>query len=305
MKALVVGYGSIGQRHARLATDLGCDTAVVSGHANDHPHCYSTLDAALNAWKPAYVVIANQTSDHYASFAQLVNLGFTGRVLVEKPLFGEAHPLPATKFSHAAVAYNFRCHPLVMALASTLAAAKVTAATLHVGQWLPDWRPNRDYRLSYSAKRGGGGGVLRDLSHELDLALHLFGPWRSLTATGGKFSDLEIETEDTFSVSLVAERCPSVDVTMNYLDKPARRQIAAITDLGRFVLDFLAGTLTKDGVVVRQEAVERDHTYRAQHQAMLDGTCAKLCTLREGLDVLELIAAAERANATHAKVAAA
>jgi len=305
MKALVVGYGSIGQRHARLVTELGCETAVVSSHANDYAHRFPTLDHALREWAPEYVVIANQTSDHYASFSQLGDASFTGRVLVEKPLFDDIRPLPAAMFSHAAVAYNLRYHPLVIALADALRDATITEATLHVGQWLPDWRPGRDYRLSYSAKRSGGGGVLRDLSHELDLALHLFGSWTSLTATGGKFSDLEIETEDTFAIVLASERCPSVTVTMNYIDKPARRQITATTTRGRFVADFMAGTLTKDDVVIRQETVHRDHTYLAQHRAMLDGKSDTLCSLREGLAVVELIAAAEQANATHTKVAAA
>ena len=86
MKTLVVGYGSIGSRHARLLTSLGCEVAVVSSRDIDHPVRYRTLADALS-WKPDYVVIANRTSQHYQTLKELAASGFTGTVLVEKPLF--------------------------------------------------------------------------------------------------------------------------------------------------------------------------------------------------------------------------
>ena len=64
MKALVVGYGSIGSRHARLLAMLGCEVAVVSSRDIDFPIHYRTLTDGLSG-KPDYVVIANRTSQHY------------------------------------------------------------------------------------------------------------------------------------------------------------------------------------------------------------------------------------------------
>ena len=40
--------------------------------------------------------------------------------------------------------------------------------------YLPDWRPSRDYKESYSASVEQGG-VVRDLVHEIDYCNYLFG----------------------------------------------------------------------------------------------------------------------------------
>ena len=44
-----------------------------------------------------------------------------------------------------------------------------------VGHDLKKWRPDINYKDSVSAKKSLGGGALRELSHEIDLATHLFG----------------------------------------------------------------------------------------------------------------------------------
>jgi predicted dehydrogenase len=299
MRALVIGYGSIGQRHTRILKDLDCETAVVSRRVDlqDAPRGFPNLGAGLAGWRPEYVVIANETSAHHAAVKELATAGYAGRVLVEKPLFERVYDFPGSSFRLAAVAYNLRFHPVVGVLREALMGRGIREAELHVGQWLPDWRPSADYRNSYSAKKSGGGGVLRDLSHELDLALHLFGPWASMTATGGHSGALEIETEDNFEIRLQTTSGASVRIVMNYLDRPPQRTIAAKSDAGTFHADLLMGTLENDGKTLVHSAVGRDDTYRSQHLAMINGDATTLCTVEEGLDVVRMIEAAERSNA--------
>lgn len=298
MKALVVGYGSIGQRHARILQDLGCETAIVSRRADlKELPCFGTVETGLAAWRPEYVVVANRTSEHHGAVMELAAAGYTGRVLVEKPVFEKTYAFPRGRFSCAAVAYNLRFHPVVDALRIALAKHTVSVANLHVGQWLPDWRPGVDYRQSSSAKKADGGGALRDLSHEIDLALHLFGPARSLTATGGRSGKLEIETEDRYDIRLQTDQVAAVRVTLNYLDQPAKRTMEVASDIGTFRADLIRGTLTKDDDLLLQTHVERDDTYRTQHLAMISGDTRTLCAIEDGLAVVRLIEAAERSNA--------
>ncbi len=295
MKALVIGYGSIGQRHARLLAELGCQVAVMSRRSIEFSPCYSDLSEALARWQPDYVVVANRTSEHHQTIEALVQYGFQGRVLVEKPLFNRSSELSTHAFSQAAVAYNLRCHPLLTKLKFFLGdSAKLVTANIYVGSYLPDWHPNMDYRQNYSAKKSEGGGVLRDLSHELDYVLWLFGPWLRLTALGGHFSQLEIDSDDACSLLMETERCPLVAIHMNYLNRVRRREISVNTAHHTVRVDLIKNTIEINGV---QEAfsMELDDTYRAQHQAMLDGNIEGLCTLGEAMETLFTIEAAEQA----------
>ena len=303
MKALVIGYGSIGKRHVRLLTELGCQVAVVSRRSIDFIPRYSDLTQALSDWQPEYVVVANRTSEHHQTIESLVQLGFQGRLLVEKPLFDRPSALSRLSFSLTAVAYNFRCHPLLMKLKSLLDdSAQLVTANIHVGSYLPVWRSNTDYRQGYSAKKTQGGGVLRDLSHELDYTLWLFGPWQWLTATGGHLSSLEIDSDDAYTLLMETQRCPLVSIHMNYLDRIPRREILVNTDQHTVRVDLINNTIAIDGVV-ESVTVERNETYHAEHQAMLTGNAAGLCTLEEAMETLITIKAAERAAVSHTWIA--
>jgi len=295
LKALVIGYGSIGRRHARVLMELGCRVAVVSRRSVVFEPSYSELSQALSAWQPDYVVVASKTSEHFQTVEDLTQHGFRDCVLIEKPLFDQPAEMPKHNFSHVAVGYNLRCHPLLRRLKSFVNdAGNILTAHVYVGSFLPHWRPETDYRKSYSAKRKDGGGVLRDLSHELDYVLWLFGPWNKLTAHGGRFSGLEIDTEDAFSLLMETEYCPLVSIHMNYLDRVPRREIIMNTNRHTCWVDLVKNKITFNGVE-ESVTVARDDTYRVEHTAMLEGNIEGLCTVEEAMETLATIQAAEQA----------
>lgn len=295
MKALVIGYGSIGSRHARVLSELGCDTAVISRRSVDFPVVFGEMESALSRHQPEYLVIANPTNQHHQVLQMLAAAGYSGRVLVEKPLFGGSMSVPLNAFRSLSVAYNLRFHPLIQRLHDLLAGETVISVQAYVGQFLPDWRPATDYRCSYSAKAAEGGGALRDLSHELDYLGWLFGTWSAVTAVGGHLSSLEIDSDDLFVLLMQTDRCPVVSVQVSYLDRVPRRRVTINTQHHAIEVDLVAGVLQIDGKV-ETVVVERDHTYREMHRAALSGNLAALCTVEEGLATLQLIEAAERAN---------
>ena len=173
-KVLVVGYGSIGRRHADILQKIGCEVAVVTRQpVNDYP-VFSQIKDGLANVRPEYVVIAVETGRHVEMIEVLSKLGFGGKVMVEKPLAGRKYSPPSKVFSRLAVAYNLRFHPVLLALRAKLQGLKILAVDVRAGQHLSEWREGRDFRQSYSASRDLGGGVIRDLSHELDYLLWLF-----------------------------------------------------------------------------------------------------------------------------------
>ena len=294
MKALVIGNGSIGQRHARLLGELKADVAVVSRRDVAAARRYETLAQALADGHPDYVVIASRTSEHGADLTALADADFRGAVLVEKPLFGTVRNVSDNAFKSLHVAYNLRFHPVLQAFRQSIGDRPILAFSTHTGQYLPDWRPGTDYRQGYSAHRAEGGGVLRDLSHELDYTTWLCGPWRRVAALGGRFSQLEIDSDDVFSLLMQTENCPAVTVHVNYLQDTPQRELVAITDTGTVRADLIANTVSI-GNDIKTLNVERDESYLAQHRSILETGEGDACSAAQGLEVEMLIAAAEQA----------
>ncbi len=295
MNCLIIGYGSIGARHANILKEMGHSVHVVSKRdITDFP-CYKSIKEALQNKGFDYVIISNETYNHYNRFVELNELGYSGKLLIEKPVFLEPCSLPQSGYENVFIAYNLRFHPVVQKLREFLNGKEIYSIQVYVGQYLPDWKPGTDYTESYSASKAQGGGVLRDLSHELDYINWIADGWKRVAAIGGKFSDLQIDSDDVFVLLLEMEDCPVASVQMNYLDRKARREIIVNMKDHTIKADLIHSTLEIDGEMTMFE-VEKDLTYTIQHNAILNGDYNTACTLKQGMDVLNLIHAAELAS---------
>ena len=301
MRVVIVGCGSIGLRHATLASAAGHDVMCVTRRNDIHMPHTAYLQEALQ--KPAdLVIIASPTDKHGSDLSEIhsvltQNTSRVKRILVEKPLYAlasQAPGLPGEDQPNIFVAYNLRFHPGIRRLHSLLAGKILTHISFYAGQYLPDWRPGTDYRTCYSAVAEQGGGVLRDLSHELDLACYFSGPWQRMTALGGRFSELEISSDDTFTILSQHAHCASVCIHLNYLDRIPRREMVVQYSGGSAYLDLINNTLLWEGQS-ESFAVERNTTYQVQLDAMLGSDEALACTYAEGLELVRFIEAAEKA----------
>ncbi len=291
-KSLVVGYGSAGMRHARVLQALGREVAVVSRRPLELEPTYQDLAAALSAEQPENVVIANETVQHLGTLADLAGHGYRGSVLVEKPLASGYGPLPDHGFERLAVGYQLRFHPVVRRLRELLAETRPIAVQAYVGQHLATWRPDRPYAESYSSRAEAGGGALRDLSHEIDLLLWLFGGWKRIAALGGNHGALDIDSDDAFAILLETEACPIVSLQLNYLDHPGRREILVNGAERTIHADLLNACIAVDGAKENFET-STDQLCRAMHEAFLGQGAAELCSPGEAQDVMRAIEATE------------
>ncbi|BCS87545.1 Gfo/Idh/MocA family protein [Pseudodesulfovibrio sediminis] len=290
MLALIIGYGSIGARHARLLNEMGHEIACVTGNPDCPYTVYSSIEDALAETQPWLAIVSTATVNHYANLQALRQADFTGRILVEKPLFQNSCECDAV--DTVCVAYNLRFHPLATRTRELLTGQRILNAQFHVGQYLPDWRPGTDYSTSYSASSALGGGVLRDLSHELDLAQFLLGKWKRVTAVGGKFSDLNIDSDDQFSILMETASCPATSIHMDYLSRTPRRGFDITTPDMSLRADFINNILLVDGSI-EDHPSERDTTYRNQLQALVTDA-PHLCSFEQGLEIVRLIEAIEK-----------
>ena len=284
----VIGYGSIGRRHERILKDQGCDVAVVSRRDIEVDFLYKRIADVVKDFEPEYAIVSNETFLHHNTISQLASSGYKGKVLVEKPLFTTAQEVPIHEFCEIRVAYNLRLHPVILRLREILVGQKILSMSCYVGKYLPDWRPNVDYRESYSAHSDKGGGVLLDLSHELDYLSWILGDCLQVAALGGHLSSLEVTSDDVFSLLLSYSNCPVVTVDLNYVDRRGRRTLVVNTENHTYEADLILHKLSVD-LEEKIYDVGQDDTYKSMHRSFLMNDVNHLCSIKEGLSTLQLV----------------
>jgi predicted dehydrogenase len=257
---LVIGYGSIGARHADnlLALVPGLDLTIVTRRDDvrtNRMHVARDLHGALEG-KPDFAVVASESHRHAEHIIALLQAGVP--CYIEKPAvtdFGQLERVRAeiVKLGRTPVTLagcNMRYLPSLQRLRDLLredAIGTVVRAVLQAGAWLPDWRPERDYRTGYGASAVGGGVVL-DLVHELDQARWLFGELEDVAAMTGKLSSLEVEAEDSACVLLRSRsRGPLVMIGLDYVARAAVRRYELVGEKGTLTWDFHAKRLEHAG----------------------------------------------------------
>jgi predicted dehydrogenase len=291
---LVIGLGSIGVRHARVLKNLEFQVYVVSKRDVRGYKIFKDIKQAFKFSRYHYAVICRPTSEHYKTALELRKYGFDGCLLIEKPLF-EKQGHPSLNPMNIFVGYNLRFHPLLKKMYRIIQGVRLYSMHVYCGQYLPQWREGRDYRTTCSASRQSGGGVLRDLSHELDYICWLTGRWQNVAAKGGRVSNLEIDSDDVFCLLFKTEKCPVVSLQINYLDLNGKREIILNGEGLSLKADLITGVLEINGVKSTYD-VEKDATYMDQHKDILFNGSKFACTYDEGLEVLGLIDSAQKAS---------
>ncbi|MBN2381419.1 Gfo/Idh/MocA family oxidoreductase [bacterium] len=250
----VLGSGSIGTRHLDVAQSMGIPCLAIpirTQRATELAHAgYNTarsLAEARDAGADA-VIIATDTARHVDDVLQALNLGF--HVLCEKPL--AISPAPINELIKSAtlnkcclkVAYCLRFDQGLQRFRALLPAiGDIHAVHCECRSFLPDWRPGRDYKESYSAQPEQGG-ILLDMSHELDYLLWLFGPISSVWGQTGNTGRLNIASEEWAQAIIQCDQGPIVSLGLDYLTRPNTRIIRAYGNNGTLFYDFLQRQLT-------------------------------------------------------------
>ena len=291
---LILGYGSIGRRHANILSRLvkKKNITILTNQKLSDFRTIKTLKA-LNEVDPYYIVICNPTSDHLNKIKFIEKNCKNKIVLVEKPLFSKPDKI-RIKNNVYYVGYNLRFNPIVNFLKKKIKSKKIWSVNVFCGSYLPEWRDNIDYRKSSSAKKKFGGGVLLDLSHELDYVQWLFGKIQIEHCKSKKLSNLNIETDDFLNLVGKTRKVPSIQITLNYFTRKRTRQIfidgnniSVQADLIKKNVVYYSGNKKK---VYNFKNSDRNSDYEKQHLAILKNKSTdKLCTFKEGKQLVYLI----------------
>jgi predicted dehydrogenase len=317
VRALIVGLGSVGQRHARNLRALRPDIELLSWRQRNHPGARTesgawdpaadpaavigvavvpTLDAAVAA-RPDVALICTPSSQHIAEALQLGAAGC--HLFIEKPLshtlagIARLQAMATERALIVAIGSQWRFHPCVEYLRSMLWAARygpVRRAEIDFSEYLPDWHPWEDYRTSYAARSALGGGVVLSQIHDYDLVHWLFGAPRSVMATGGTLGDLGVDVEDTVSAQLDCA-AGKVFVRQTFAERERRRSITVTAAEATITCDLVTNRVVvePDGGGLELVDHDRNDEFRAVTEDFLvavEQRRAPRTALAEGAAVL-------------------
>ena len=319
MRVLMVGTGSIGRRHMaslrRLVPSVQFDVLREIGRSRDisglgEVEIVGSIDEGLSR-HPQMMVIANPSSMHLEPLLAAIDNGVP--FYAEKPVVSNLDDLAALKSRVAlgglppnVVGCNLRFLPSLISLkALTLEGrlGNLVRADFEAGQWLPDWRPGQDYRLSYSANRSQGGGVLLDLIHEVDAAHWLLGDFEHVNGYAIHASDLEINSDDCAGILMARAGGPITSVRVDYVSRKPVRRYTLVGDRGTAIWDLRASTIMLDDAAGSQvidlpaESFDVSVTYVSAMQELLaaiESNRPSTQPLEEGLRALTTVLRAKR-----------
>lgn len=254
----VIGLGSIGQRHLRNLRSLfpaaGLYSVSASGKTNSTAPAQASAVSLeqLIALKPDFVVVASPASLHLQHTQRLLQAGIA--VLVEKPLCATEEDAGQLlqlieQYPNAIidVAYCLRFLPAAQQVKHVIESGqlgRIYSVIAQVGQYLPHWRPDSDYRQSVSAQAALGGGALLELSHELDYLQWFLGPLQLRYACNRQSGLLQLDVEDISELLLESADRTSCFVHLDFIQQAPSRHCSLIGAKGRIDWDFINNSVT-------------------------------------------------------------
>ena len=318
LRAVICGFGSIGRRHAANLRQLVPDAEItvwrqharetdVSDLPDDRVNVVYSLEDALAA-NPQIALICNPAPFHVATAQHFADAG--AHIFMEKPLsdslvgVGRLLETCAGGGPVLFMAYPLRFDHALIAMRDAIAAGSIgelVSISATVSQYLPDWRPEIDYRNSVSARKELGGGVLLELSHELDYVQWIMGRVSSVSARVAKLSELEIDVEDTADLEVEFESGATGTVHLDMVERNRSRSCVVTGTEGVVEWDGLSRVSrmkpsgSKEWQQLSSRASDRNDVYLDELEHFLGcatGDEKVAVTGDEGRSVLALILAA-------------
>jgi predicted dehydrogenase len=310
-RVLIVGVGSIGERHTRCFQETGrVDLSICETNARLRDEvatryglseAFSEFEEALDN-PPEAAVICTPAPLHVPIATKLANAGV--HLLIEKPLSTSLDGIDTLKAVVkqrglvVAVGYSWRSHPLVTTLRQTLLDERFgrpVQLVVNAGQNFPYYRPA--YREIYYNNRATGGGAIQDaLTHLVNLGEWLVGPVTELAADAAHQLLEGVLVEDTVHL-ITRHGSVLASYALNQYQAANECTITAICERGMVRIEphknrwrWITGP-EDDWHDENLPPLKRDLQFVTQANSFLDaieGKSPPVCTLDEGLQTLRV-----------------
>jgi len=215
LKFLIIGCGSIGQRHINNLLSIGIKNIEVFDSNKSllkkvgKKFNVKTLNK-LEFNNTDCTLVCTPPSTHIKLAKKAIES--KSHVFIEKPLSNSLSgvstiaKLAKKNSCHVFVGYMFRFDlglQKVKKLLNGNTIGKVLSFDAYEGWYLPKWRPWQDYTKSYTASERLGGGIILDGSHEVNYLQWLGGGIKQVFSYYKKVHKLKVNTEGLCEILLL------------------------------------------------------------------------------------------------------
>ena len=241
-RILVIGCGSIGERHIRNLLSLNQEVWVYDKDLTRVSEMIEKYKVGVFDFKGQHIkmdafVIA--TPPNYHALFALVAVDHNAHMFIEKPLSNNMNFISELEIGIkeknliCMVGYQMRFHPTLRTIRSMIKGGKTACISAEFGKYLPDWHSGEDYRGLYTSHESEGGGVVLDASHEIDYVRWLVGEEVIKVACFcDKLSPLEIDTEDTAEIILKFTKGTVGRIHLDMISRKSFRRCKVVSSEG-------------------------------------------------------------------------
>lgn len=314
----IVGMGSIGQRHLRnLRYKHPSSKIFCVSSSGSNTSLYDQSDGILNLEEliyqnPDYIIVANPSSFHVEVAKEIINHNIP--VLIEKPLannFESCLDIEAyctqKKDPKVAVGYCLRFLPsakIVKQVIDEGVLGEIYNVNAIVGQFLPTWRKGIDYKKTVSARKSLGGGVLLELSHELDYLQWYLGDLNLQHSFLRTTDELGIKVEDIANLILTSKNNVYVSVHLDFIQKFTKRTCIFIGEKGLLEWNLMKNIVTLSTAsgkktLYENEGYDKNNMYLemlAEFEKYIKNDKNSLASLNSSSNLVKIIDEAKNKN---------
>jgi len=258
-KVAVIGLGNIATRHRQNLKSIFPNSELLSMSASGRSpkvevsnatRVVDSIEELIEA-KVELVIVASPAPFHAQHSIPFIEAGIP--TLIEKPVatsIEDAEAINCAIKLHqtpVSIGYCLRYLPSSQKLKVLLDQGVIGTlynAHIEIGQYLPDWRPKKNYRDSVSAKKKLGGGALFELSHELDYAQWLLGTLNVKHSILRKSEELALDVEDMADIIALTDQGAVATIHLDFLQRKVHRKCSFVGSEGRIDWDLILNQLT-------------------------------------------------------------
>lgn len=286
---LIIGNGSSSKTHFRALKliDRKFNIKLIPSRK------FNLLIKDYKSFLPNYIILSSPASEHYKQLLKLEQLFKGIKILIEKPLFDKYYERRKKLKNRYFVGYNLRYHPVINFIKKKIENKKIYFANVICSSYLPSWRNKINYTKSVSAQKKLGGGLLLELSHEIDYINLLFGIKKIVYSFNKKISNLKINVDDFLCVNVISKKNTFINLIANFFSKIEKRNIFIEGDNFSLEADLISNEVVlfqnNKKKIFKWSKFKNIDMYIKEHLEILRGNYSNICKYEQGNKILKYL----------------